>query len=882
MALAPSSEIPLVGRTDELNRIVGALKEPGAAAFVLAGAPGVGKTRLAGEAAKAASGLGMATARVFGSTATAAIPFGAFAPFLPAHHLGSGDLLGLLKQAGSAVLDRAGPDGRMLLVADDAHLLDDGSAALLQQLVQRGSCSVLITLRTPGPAPEPVTALWKDGAAERIDLDPLDERGVDELVARFLGGPVSGSTVRRLWEASGGNALWLRELLVGAVQSGALDESGGMWALRRPLAAPERLLELVANRLGGLDPGTVYVVELVAVGEPLGLPLLAQVTNEDALEDAERHGFVRATRDGQRTEVRLAHPVYGEALRQSMPRSHLRRISALLAQAVQAAGARRREDLLRLARWQLESGGPGDPELLSRAAQRASLMFDIDLARRLARKAISSGGGVSAGLVLGECEFRSGNPGAADAVFASLVPLCADDSERATVASARAYNLSILMGRGEEAAAVVNDALATVSDVPARLKLLGRLATNRLMGAEPASALEAAQELLASHEDDVVSRGCFVASTALALLGRGRQALEIAQRGFEASGRTPGGTQLPEAQLIGAVLGHAAGGELAQGQAVAARGYEACLAAGDKEGQASFSVLGGLVDVERGRLGEAARHFLEGATVNRDAHDVPNQRWSLGGVALAEGMAGHAAAAANAVAELDELPAGWTAIFETDLVERGRAWTHVAAGEISRGRQQLRESAERAQSNGLVVAEARLRHDLARLGEPASVSARLTALSESTPNELVAALAAHARAMAQRSAAGLEAAGATLEALGAALLAAEAYQAAAGLHRDEGAPRRANAAALNSDRLRALCGDVSTPALSEYLDAGHLTRREREVATLAAGGLASKDIAAKLFVSVRTVDNHLQNAYTKLGVSSRECLALALGGATPA
>jgi len=45
---------------------------------------------------------------------------------------------------------------------------------------------------------------------------------------------------------------------------------------------------------------------------------------------------------------------------------------------------------------------------------------------------------------------------------------------------------------------------------------------------------------------------------------------------------------------------------------------------------------------------------------------------------------------------------------------------------------------------------------------------------------------------------------------------------------------------------------------------------------LAAKGMASKDIAERLFVSVRTVSNHLQHAYTKLGVTSRAALAQAL------
>ena len=56
-----------------------------------------------------------------------------------------------------------------------------------------------------------------------------------------------------------------------------------------------------------------------------------------------------------------------------------------------------------------------------------------------------------------------------------------------------------------------------------------------------------------------------------------------------------------------------------------------------------------------------------------------------------------------------------------------------------------------------------------------------------------------------------------------------------------------------------------------------LTLREREVPMLAASGVPSKVIAARLFVSARTVDNHLQAVYTKLGVTSRDELAASLG-----
>jgi hypothetical protein len=105
----------------------------------------------------------------------------------------------------------------------------------------------------------PVTALWKDGLAERIDLGSWGEAETEAVLAAFLGVPVARGSVRRLWEVSQGNALYLRELLIGAVDSGALTEADGIWSLRRPLTAPGRLVELVAARLAGLAPDTVAV-----------------------------------------------------------------------------------------------------------------------------------------------------------------------------------------------------------------------------------------------------------------------------------------------------------------------------------------------------------------------------------------------------------------------------------------------------------------------------------------------------------------------------------------------------------------------------------------------------------------------------------------------
>jgi DNA-binding CsgD family transcriptional regulator len=320
-------------------------------------------------------------------------------------------------------------------------------------------------------------------------------------------------------------------------------------------------------------------------------------------------------------------------------------------------------------------------------------------------------------------------------------------------------------------------------------------------------------------------------------------------------------------------MGHVAAGQLAQAEADAGAGSQASLAAGDKEGQATHLFLAGWVLIERGRLDRAAKAFMDGASVNREIRDPAALRWCLAGVALAEAMRGHTAEAQAAAAECDELPASPMMVYETDVVDRARAWVSACAGELSRAREILTAAGERAAACRLRVAEARALHDIARIGQPEAVTRRLAVLAQEVDGGLVAALAAHAAALARADAAGLEAAGRAFEALGAALLAAEAYHAAATAYRSGGQARSATAMAQRAAEITITCGGARTPGLALGATAGRLTRREQEVAAMAAAGASSREIADRLVLSVRTVDNHLQSIYSKLGVTRRDELA---------
>jgi DNA-binding CsgD family transcriptional regulator len=87
-----------------------------------------------------------------------------------------------------------------------------------------------------------------------------------------------------------------------------------------------------------------------------------------------------------------------------------------------------------------------------------------------------------------------------------------------------------------------------------------------------------------------------------------------------------------------------------------------------------------------------------------------------------------------------------------------------------------------------------------------------------------------------------------------------------------------SAAARRCDELLDLCGGPQSPALDAVVPIGEeLTEREREVAKLAAAGRSSQEIAAQLFLSVRTVDTHLHRVYRKLMIEGRHQLRDALG-----
>lgn len=878
-ALVRVPDWPLVGRADTLHALRELLTGPDPRTVVLAGAPGVGKTRLGHECLLMAAQAGFATAHVVATRSAARLPFAAVAPLLHAAAPAPGavdDRSDLLRRSVAALADR--PDGsRLLVFVDDAHLLDDASATLVHQVAATAAVTVLATVQTGEPAPDPVVSLWKDGLAERIELGGLDRHAVEELLARALGGPVDPATAVQFADRCQGNALFLRELVIGAVDDGSLHDDGGIWRLERELSPSPRLVEIVEACLGRLDEHERALLELVAYGEPLGQAELSSLADPAVAEALERRDLLAGHVEGRRLLVHLAHPIYGDVVRARTPALRARAVAESLAEAVEATRSRRHEDVLRVATWRLLAGS-GDPDVLLEGAAVARWRYDFALAERLARAAIDAGAGFAARLLAAHLAGIQGRREQAEAELEALADEAADGDQRTQVALARFDTTAVWSGHAARAL----DAAGASATAP---RWRDRLAARRLAVVldthGPRAGAEAAQDLARRADGDALAFACLVGAHGLTRQGRIGEALALTERGPAARQHVDSPlTWYPWWHTVTRCLALHHAGRLDEAERIVDAHHGQALAEGSAEAQAVFALLGASATGERGRVRRAARRAREALAVNqRLGRPVLVRRAHLA-AALAAALAGDAAAGDAHLAALDalDLPAGHD---EADLL-RVRAWVAAAAGDLPRAGDHLVTAAARAAEIGDHVGEAAALHDLARLGRAPEVRDPLVAVAGHIEGELAPARVAHVEALVAGDAGALERVSATFEALGADLLAAEAAADAAVARRREGKAREAAAAERRAGLLAERCEDPVTPALQAIEARARLTAAERETAVLAAAGRANREIAELLHLSPRTVENRLQRVYEKMGVSGRTELAGALGIEGPA
>jgi DNA-binding CsgD family transcriptional regulator len=206
--------------------------------------------------------------------------------------------------------------------------------------------------------------------------------------------------------------------------------------------------------------------------------------------------------------------------------------------------------------------------------------------------------------------------------------------------------------------------------------------------------------------------------------------------------------------------------------------------------------------------------------------------------------------------------------------EQNRAWVTASTGDVPSAVALVQDLAARLRADGFAANELLTLYDLVRWGRAdLAVDRSAELVAGGVGGDAAALLLRHARAAADRVGEELFAVARAFAVRELNLFAAEAAAGAVKLFRAERDPRALAVSTLLADVL-GRCQTLRTPALLAVQPS--LTGRERQVAELAADGVRSKDIADRLFLSPRTVENHLQCVYQKLGVTGRAELAPAL------
>jgi DNA-binding CsgD family transcriptional regulator len=871
---------PLIGRREELSLIERTLSDGQFRGLLLAGAPGVGKTRLAREALTAAEAAGCFTRWAAASRAVAAIPFGALAHLLPLTGDNSTHLQ-VLQQAGEWMAAQAGGQ-RVVLGVDDAHMLDDASAALLFHLAVNGIASVVATLPTGEPAPGPVTALWKEGVAERLEIQALARAEVGELIETVLGAPVDGLTRARLWQLSHGNILYLRELVRGGRQTGDLACAEGMWRWTGPVSAPPQLAELIQVRIRGLPAAVRDLGELVAFGEPLAFGVLARAGVSAAeVEAAERAGLLVTEEAGPDIRVRLGHPLFGEVIRAQTPQLRRRTVHTTLAEAVGSADGLRSEDVVRIAVWHLEAGTLPEPGLLVAAAGWALAALDYQLAERLCRAAGNEGIRWPAEWLLAQALVGQGKAGPAEDLLAGQFALASTDAERAEIAGIRALNLYWGLNRPEQAAAVLDEAAPATAPSAQRAGLAAMRGRFLLHAGHCPQALAVLGPLLDDPNvpQRVMLEAMATATTALVACGRYDDAIATAARGLQLGRPAAGDGWLLTLDELAATqaIAYLGSGRFAAATALAEAGYQRSLDARSLANVALWALVRGELAGARGAMIKASVWLREtvaitGGPARLHPYQGSIARIGLDALARVAAQTGNLTGAQAALDQADALAGPGMRLFDT-WSGPIRAWMAAARGQVTAAIDLALSTAAEARRCGQPGCELIALHDVARLGAPTRVAGRLAELAPIVQGDLASLFIGHVQALTAADGTLLDGVAASLAELGANLLAAEAAAAAAGAHRRAGRTGSAAASAAQATALAAACEGARTPALTRLDEPAGLTPRELEIARMAASGLSSRAIAARLVVAVRTVDNALGQVYAKLSIGGRRELA---------
>src|SRR5580704_1245714 len=243
-------------------------------------------------------------------------------------------------EAVTATLNELPGSGKLLLVVDDLHFADQPTLLLLRHVLRNidrarlGIAGMYIDSEVPSGhwVRQALADLRSDRSVETVHLEGLNEDGVEELVRSWPKVPVA--LVPRLFKLTDGNPLFLEEMLdhIGERE----NEQGGNGDAPVPsdLEPPEAIRELVARRVSRLPEDVIYLLQAAAVaGQECEAGIVAEAAELspdqqlDAFDRAEESRLLRRVGGLVRDRYAFTHclvrdAIYGELLRGRRVRYH--------------------------------------------------------------------------------------------------------------------------------------------------------------------------------------------------------------------------------------------------------------------------------------------------------------------------------------------------------------------------------------------------------------------------------------------------------------------------------------------------------------------------------------------------------------------------------
>lgn len=911
---AISARALCVGREVELealDRFVGS--EGPEPALVLVGEAGIGKTTLWLAGVELARERGRRIVQARASAGEERLSFAGLADLLDGLDLVSFALPVSQSRALEIALGRADPiatppelltvfvgflgvlrslasRGQLLVAVDDVGSLDaESSAAIVFAARRLDDPDVRFLFSSRGDLPSGLDDAFGPAGLVRRDVPALSFGAVTFLLAERLGSRLPRRVMHRVFETSRGNPLFALELGRAIVERG-IPEIG------QPLPLTDVLDDVFAERVSGLAGPVRRALLVVVLGAGATRTELDRAADPSALEDAIASGVLVA----EDARLRPAHPLLSTAALRAAGGREQREIHLALAHAAA-------DPLLRVRHLARATEEP-DEQLsadLAAAAMAASERGAVEDAVELASQALrlTETGASERGerlLELVRCLQVAGGRARATELLASAIETLPAGRLRA-VAHLLASRES---ESGEEAGRHLELAIAESAGDPELLswafsfKAVG-LAVGRLERIEEAQKLaEEAVTLSRSVGDEAEARA--LSALVWARILRGRSIDELR----EDARTTPGRASVYESSFERpAAVQLAFRGDVLQARAAFAR----LLALAEERGEARSTAAMHLqlceLALRAGEAREAARLLEEwdywfGFEPEKDSR-LRRARLE----ALLAAIVGVPERVEQALEVVAEMIGSFTRLtWDRIEAERGSGIAallqHDSAGAMARFRAIWEHTVrEGIDDPGAFPVAADLIEAMAESGELDGVEQiidRLRTLSVAQQHPWGLATAARCAAVVEltrgyddQAAAALTDAAAAYGELGLGFDRARSLLFLGRVQRRS--RKRAEARRSLHDAVKEFerlgCDGWAEEARVEHSrvsgrrpGSDHiLTPGERRVAELAAAGLANKEIAARLFVSVYTVETHLKSCYAKLGIRSRTQLANRLG-----